>query len=230
VQIVQDAYNGANGNPLAGPLDVTVTSTGACNALIAGVFLFSESTTAPAATSVKLGTTSMAQVLTYQPENAGWLAIYSLPAIAAAQTTVAVAFASTAHCTAQCYVIEVSGLLAASINDATATGTATATAAWSSGTSGTTAQVTEIAVGLYGGWSNATYSPAGPGAPWVNYSAQTEAQNGGVTEFFLGYQMLNAKQTVTYSGTGGNTVDWNTAIAATFKGIANQGSLLSAAL
>lgn len=229
--VVQTAHNGAAANPLAGPLNVTLSSTTAGNAVIAGVFTFSVTATAPTVTSVKLGSTSMtAAVGPYQPENAGILAIYALPAIAAAQTTVAVSFASTANCTCSCWAMEVSGLLASGITDATSAGTATETSAWSSGATGTTAQATELAVGVFGGWSNASFSPTAPSAPWVNLTKIEETIDSNFSEFFLGYQLLNSKQAITYNGTGGNTVDWNTAIACTFKGIANQGSLLSVAL
>ena len=62
------------------------------------------------------------------------------------------------------------------------------TAAWTTGATGTTTQVNEVAIGTYGGWDNTTWTPVGPGSPWVNTSLETSASEGGLfAEFFSGY-------------------------------------------
>lgn len=86
-------------------------------------------------------------------------------------------------------VFEISGLASSSVLDAFSIGAAFSSS-WSSGTSGTTTQASEIAIGATSGANTIT----GPGAPWTN-SAPTS------TACLAGYNILSSTGSVTYSGT-----------------------------
>lgn len=83
--------------------------------------------------------------------------------------------------------------------------------AWTSGTTGTTAQASEVAFGVTCGACTGTPPPAltGPSSPWVNEAQQTLSGSSHVKVALCGYDILSSTQAVTYNGTAGpaNTND-----------------------
>lgn len=199
------------------------------NALIAVVFAWGDGGTAPTlgAGSVKLGTTTMTQQGATQiagATGAGAFAFYAIPSVPSGQTavTVTVTGVTTGNSiSAACY--EFAGMATSSLLDQFPAVTAGETSAWSSASTGTTSQPSEVAIGAYGGWNSVAWTPEGPASPWVNTAVQTSATEGGLlSKFFAGYRILTSPQTLTYAGSGGTTLYWNEAVIATFRGGAAQ--------
>ena len=103
------------------------------------------------------------------------------------------------------WAVEVSGLGTSGILDVSSSGTGTATS-WSSGATATTAQPSEIAIGVVG---NGSTSTTGPSSGWTNL------RQSNTFAYFLGYEILTATGTVTYSGSHGSE-GWSVVVA-TFK-------------
>lgn len=191
------------------------------NALIVGV-LTEAATTAPVPSSVTIGATALALAKSYQPENGGFIGIYYIASVPAGQTVVTITVASTANSLAAGTAVEFAGMATTNgaLLDQVSAGTATETSAWSSGATPTTTSFNEVAIGLFGGWNSASFTPAGPAYPWFLLPQVTTATiDAFVGVVLTGYDFIGNKQAVTYSGTGGNTNFWNTAIAVTFVAV-----------
>lgn len=197
-------------------LSNTISATTAGNALIVCIDSFGSA--APSISSVKLGTASLslakAQTIAVEGDTSSY--IYYLGNIAGGQTSVVVTGSNLVVDTSDggVDILEVSGLLAASLLDKTNSGSGTGTS-WSSGASGTLTQADELVVGTATGF-NMT-SPSG----WTMVS-------GGGTARRTGYKIVSATTTQTFNSTM-NTADW-TACIASFKAAAVVNSSAAAAV
>jgi hypothetical protein len=185
-------------------LTSTISATGAGNGLIVCINSFGSS---PSITSVKLGTANLTQasakLISTTTFTESW--IYYLANIAGGQTSVAVAGSnlSVDSTNGGIDIIEVSGLLTASMLDKSPAGGSGTSTAWSSGSSGTLSQANEIVIGTACGFN--MVSPAG----WTMVS-------GGGTGRRTGYKIVSATTAQTFNGTMSNA-DW-TALITSFKG------------
>jgi len=196
-------------------LTITLGSaTVAGNCLIIKVSA-SQGTTNPTVSTITLGGSSTNLVKAVQNNVAGFFdtEIWAIWNIAGGQTSVVVTFTAGSG-TGQgnlAYAEEWTGLLnTGSPVDVFNSGDATSTA-FSSGSSGTLSQASEMIAGVATvGSSTATIT--GPSSPWTNQSQLS------VTNLTMqaGYQVVSSTAAQTYSGTISASVSWNTAIA-TFK-------------
>lgn len=110
------------------------------------------------------------------------------------------------------YVMEWSGLTG-TVDVSLGASSAGFVSSWTSGTTGATAQASEVAFGLTTGASN-TRGPGltGPSSPWTNESLLTVA--GTTRDKFLlcGYQILSSTGTQVYAGTSSPTTTNDTLI------------------
>lgn len=126
--------------------------------------------------------------------SAGLVETWADPACAAGQTSVVISFSAASANGGCAFAYEASGLGLSNILDQSASAfTTTTQATFSSGTTPATAQASELWFGAVGGFSTTI---TGPGAPWVN-STQI---NSGSKNFMVGYQVVSAVGTATYSG------------------------------
>lgn len=121
-------------------------------------------------------------------------------------------------------VFEVPGIATSSPVDVQ-TGTnndSTGLNSWSSGTSGTTSQASELAVGFIGSFkSTGVGTLVGPAAPWANMPQTTSASTH--VGLVVGFQPLTATGTVVYSGTS-SAVDGYCAAVFTLKAAGGAGA------
>lgn len=75
------------------------------------------------------------------------------------------------------------------------------TTAWSSLSSGTLAQASELVVGTVGFGASTTPALTGPGSPWTNFNQNNYNAAGGVVAQMTGYQVVSSTAAQTYSGT-----------------------------
>jgi hypothetical protein len=182
------------------PLAVTLTSTAAKNALVACIGE-GNSTTNPVVSGITLGgnadnwASAKANISNAQANAEIWTDL----SCAGGQTAVSVAFTPGTGAgngyTAWVFEISLIALLAAL--DGQNNGGA-ASGAWSSGSSGTPVQPSEVAVGLGVGIGSAgAPTLAGPSSPWNNQAQLSAAR----TAMIAGTQILTSAAAVTYSGT-----------------------------
>lgn len=107
------------------------------------------------------------------------------------------------------YTYEVSGIITSSPTDKTSTATGTGTS-WTSNTTATTTQASEIWIGGVTVAINATQT--GPTSPWTN---ETAANNTNYTGSAIsGYQIVSTTGTATYAGTSGSSGTYAGAVIA----------------
>ena len=173
--------------------------------------------------------------VTFADPGTGQPDIWADPACLAGQSTINISLADPAslgYLTAA-IVLEVSGLAATSPLDLHATSQASAasgSAAWTSGSTGTTSQAAELWIGAVFGYSSGggAVTVTGPSSPWVNETQVTPS-----TGIFLyaGYQITAATGAAAYSGTVSGVPDhdlYYAAAVATFR--ASSGAAGAAAL
>lgn len=135
--------------------------------------------------------------------------IWADPGCAGGQTAIAISGSNLglASGTGGVVIYEASGLAASSVLDVSHSGNGV-TAAWSSGTTATTTQASELWVGCA---ANGQTGLSGPGAPWNNTTP-------GSTAAIAGQQVVSATGTATYNSTGASTIAGWAAVVATLKG------------
>lgn len=206
--LVQSASaSGTSGTSLAVTLGSPVTA-GNCLVACAGATMASVN---PTVSGVTLGGSSAdnwaAAETAYSSSDAN-AAIWADPGCAGGATSVTISLAggSGGFAVALAWVMEWSGIVSVSPVDAVAAGNGNS-GTWSSGTSGTTAQPSEVVIGC----ACAQASPAGPGAPWTNLAVLSQA-NSIITDYLIaGYQVASAAGTFTYSGTV-SSAKWGAAL------------------
>ena len=177
------------------PLTITIPATTAGNTLL--VVVTGHGTRALTVTGITLGGAAgnfTQRVYASNSRNFGFAAIWEDFDCAGGQTTVAVSVSGpVTSIVAEVY--EVSGLVSTGAYDVSSGSTGYSTA-WTSGTTGTTAQASEFVLG--GAFTYTTTT--GPASPWTN---QTPIIQGTGASFFeiSGYQTASATGIFTYSGT-----------------------------
>lgn len=127
---------------------------------------------------------------------AAFLDLWADPNCAGGQTSVAITWSGVNSHGVAAFVYEFSGLAAASILDQSSTNFTTSTnPTFSSGTTATTTQASELWFGAVGGF-NTTIT--GPSSPWVN-SSQI-ATGDGTRDLMAGYRIVSATGTASYAG------------------------------
>ncbi len=125
------------------------------------------------------------------------------PDCAAGQTSVTVTVSGgSGYGLVAVSVLEVSGLAStlAGVLDQSSGNQPSASSSWTSGSTGTTSQADELAVGLVGIYAYETIT--GPSSPWVNLAQQGGSSTASPpSQAMAGYQILSATGTVAYSGT-----------------------------
>lgn len=232
ITLVQHGSNtGSFSTGTTGSVTVTMGSSitaGSC--LVAGVGV-AGGTGANAVTGIKTNTNAenWAAVLTAL-ENPGIGAtcsgaIWADPATAGGTTSVVVSFsltgaASTTKVAALVDIFEVSGLATtfAGLTDKTNSGTGSATAAWSSGASGTTTNATEFVIATSANYLNTTFTQGTPTGAWTNEAnLSASAANTGFAKLQSGYQITTTTGTFTYNATASSgSILWGVAVATLF--------------
>lgn len=116
---------------------------------------------------------------------------------------------------------EVSGLVTASVLDVSHSATGTATS-WSSGSTTTTTQATELWLGAA---CVVNTAPTGPASPWTNIS-----QASSTTDGIAGSQIVSSTGAASYAGTGGGSNGWASVVVALKGASGTAVSLTTAAV
>jgi hypothetical protein len=158
--------------------------------------------------------------------NDGFLnaAIWADPNCAGGQTTLVISLThgNNSVPAIAAWVMEWSGLAATSVVDKAPAGVNTSGTTWSSGSTGTLSQASEVAVGVvYGAISGLST----PGSPWTELGTLTATNGANTALLGAGYQVTSATTAVTYNGTFSPSRFFGTCIA-TFKA-ASGGTLTS---
>jgi hypothetical protein len=147
------------------------------------------------------------------------------PSCAGGQTSVVISQAggSGAVQGLMAYVFEFAGLTGTV--DVSSGGANGFSGTWTSGTTGATAQVSEVAFGVTCGASN-TRGPgmSGPSSPWVNETQLVVAGTTRDKAMLCGYQILSSTGTQVYSGTASPTNTNDTLVFTLLASAAPSGS------
>ncbi len=119
---------------------------------------------------------------------------------AGAQTSVVITLSGSAD-VVQAYVMEWPGLLTTSVVDKTNHGTTTFGTSWSSGSTGTLSQASEVVIGAVAATPATTTTLATPVAPWTELPQLSAADSGETSYLGVAYQVVNSTSALTYSGT-----------------------------
>ena len=208
ITVVQTQSNSASS---ATTVTVTVSATTAGNTLIVAAGGNSTITVS----SVTLGGANLAKaVAVADPGVFVDAEIWYLDSIAAGQTTVTVTFSgSTAHASAVAYEVSGTGGAGGSLDKTSSNGqTGSGSVSWTSSSTGTLAQASEIAVGACF-FGTVGSSITGPSSPWTNVRVPASGNS-----IEAGYNIVSATTALAYAGscTGAGTVRTATVIA-TFK-------------
>lgn len=213
--LVQSASNTATSGT-----SVTVTlgsSTTAGNCLVVYVGEV-ESTTNPTVSGITLGGNAgnFAQAGAAINDADANCEIWTDQNCAGGQTSVVVTFnAGTGTSQAnEVLVEEWSGIALSGAVDKT-NGQNAGSASWSSGSSGTLSQASELVVGAVSVFSAPTIT--GPSSPWVNQAQISASTNGAM---LAGHQVVSATTAQTYSGTIASSIAWG-AVIVTLKAAAS---------
>lgn len=153
------------------------------------------------------------------------------PGTAGGQTVIDVALSYTSSLSGNTTeilvtILEIQALGSSSVVDQVGAGSGSASS-WSSGTTGETAQAAEILIGVVSAVANGETAPSitGPSSPWTNYTALTggfDSSEQSIAQL-VGYQVVSAEGTATYSGTFATTTPY-AAVVITLKGVTNTGT------
>jgi hypothetical protein len=203
------------GSSATSTLTITLDSpTVAGNALI--VMLAASGTTSnpTSVTSITLGGSAgnFTQISTFGSSSdaaigAGWLDLNC----AGGQTSVVITVAGgTGTLAIMASVYEWSGLYPVSPFDQTAGTVGTGTTSWSSGSTPTTVQATEVWIGCGFTTSTASGPPTitGPSSPWTNLAQVNQAQGSFNDQWVSGWQVVSSTGTAAYAGTISSSSDW----------------------
>lgn len=187
----------------------SATTPGNCLIVAVGTV---EASTNPTVTGITLGglAGNFASAKSLNNNSSDNCEIWADPNCAGSQTSVALSFSggSGGSETMNAWVMEWSGLATSLVVDKTNGQSSAATSSYSSGSTGTLSQASELIIG-----ANMGQSPTGPSSPWTNLAV--------VNGLLTGYQVVSATTAQTYSGIQGG-VDWACVIA-TFKAAAPGG-------
>lgn len=187
------------------------SSTTAGNCLVVG---FTDEGGATSVTAVKLGGAAgnFAQLASAEatPSFLSVLAVlWADPNCAGGQTAVAVTASGSSSPTV--WAIEVSGIVLSSPLDKQ-TGTTSTASSWSSGSTSTTTQASELWVGAC--CNSGSSTTTGPSSPWVN----TSVSDSGGDLMFYGYNIVSSTGAAAFAGGNGSSKGW-AAVVATLKGL-----------
>lgn len=194
---------------------VTLSATGAGNTLIAAI---GDNGTSSAlyATSVKTGGGTSFTARVQVTDSAGSCAeIWSLDNIASGQTSAVLTLPSSGLTHIGMVVYEISGLQSSGSFDKSSSASADGASptTWTSGSSGTLSQASEIAIGA-SSQQGVSVVTTGPSSPWIN-SVLGISSGAGVE---AGYNIVSATTAQTYAGTNTHSGTGHTATCiATFK-------------
>lgn len=219
----------------SGTVNVTISAATAGNCLVANVNVVGSAGT-PSVSGVKTGSNveNWAKgVEVDDATNTACSAIWVDPNTAGGGTTVAVtvAFNATATTTNSVTVMvdafEFSGVVTSSPVDKTTTGaTGQTSTSWSSGTTSTISQASEVLIGtMTATAASGSTTVTGPSSPWTNESviSSTVAFSGTSFDCYAlsGYQIVSSTGTATYNGTTSSSSIWDS-VALTLKGAASS--------
>jgi hypothetical protein len=189
-------------------LTVTLgSSTTAGNCLVVCIGT-QESTSNPTVSGITLGggADNFAAANTAYSNTAINAAIWADPNCAGGQTSVVITLTGGAGVNphAAAWVMEWSGLVTSSVVDKAPAGVNGSGTSWSSGSTGTLTQASEVAIGVaYTGGTLTT-----PGSPWTELSQLAP----GFGHLGAGYQVVSAATALTYNGTCGAGSSYGTCI------------------
>jgi hypothetical protein len=181
---------------------LTLTSaTTAGNCLVVAVADFGSLST-PSVSAVKIGgaADNFAALVTSANTEKGLATIWADPSCTVSSTSITIT--QSAGVAPVIFAYEFSGVAGSSILDLSDSGT-NLNGTWSSGTTGTTNQASEVWVGV--GVVNAA-TPTGPSSPWTNQSLASSNTNG-----IAGYQITTSAAAAVYNGTSASA-KWAAAV------------------
>lgn len=198
--LVQSQPGSGSGSSLTVTLG-SATSPGNC--LIVCTETYS-SLTAPGVTGVTLGGSAgnFASAVTKSVSSTNGVmgAIWADPGCAGGQTSVVISYSASAVLSFA-WVMEWSGLATASVVDKTISGATTNGTSWSSGSSGTLTNSSELVVGMVASSSTSTTTLVVPGSPWTELAKQSGTSAGIGAVLGVGYQLVTSTSALTYNGT-----------------------------
>jgi hypothetical protein len=194
-------------------LTVTFTSNVTAGNLVAvAVNLVSNSASI---TSVKLGTTALtlanSKTLTGSPDDIA--AIYYLANAPSGQNTITITLSGSIQAYQEAWCTEWSGCATSGVLDVAPSGGTSTSGTWTSNSSGTLSQASEVIIGAAGFYFGAGTSVTSPGSPWTELGTLS---NSSTAALATGYQIVSATTAQTYSGTttNGNS---SSAVITSFK-------------
>jgi hypothetical protein len=192
-------------------LTITLNSaTTAGNCLIVGAGT-GQSTTNPQISGITLGGSAgnFAAANTAYNDADTNSAIWADPGCAGGQTSVVISFTHGSGSTplTLAWVMEWSGLLTSSVVDKAPAGVNGSGTSWSSGSTGTLSQASELAVGVVCGQGSGSLTT--PGSPWTELAVLSN----GNADLAVGYQVVSATTALTYNGTISVSETYGTCIA-----------------
>ena len=198
---------------------VTLTSnTGAGNCLVVCVGA-TQATTNPTVSGITLGGSAGNFALAKAVNTNGTAVdceVWADPNCAGGQTSVVVSFnaGSGSGLGYVVWVMEWSGIVTSSPVDKTNGQAPGASASWSSLSSGTLSQASELVIGAIAQSAGSNSTITGPGAPWTNLAQVNAGIDVGL---MAGYQVVSATTAQTYNGTQSLSGAGYGAVIATFK-------------
>lgn len=106
-------------------------------------------------------------------------------------------------------VYEWSGLYPVSPFDQTANAVSAGSTSWSSGTSPTTVQASELLIGgVFCTSTGSGVTITGPSSPWTNLTQLNQAQGSFNDQWMSGWQVVSSTGTATYAGTVSTSSQW----------------------
>lgn len=207
--LVQTKQGSTTSSTLTITLDAATT---AGNALVVMIATSGTTSNPTSVSAVTLGGSAdnFAQVSTYGSASdaaigACWLDLNC----AGGQTSVAITVAGgTGTLATLASVYEWSGLYPVSPFDQTSNGVSTGSTSWSSGTSPTTTQATEVWFGAVFTTESSAGTITGPSSPWTNLAQVSQTQGSFEDRWMSGYQVVSSTGTATYSGTVSPSSQW----------------------
>jgi len=205
-----EVQHATNSITTTGSLTITFAAavTAGNNVIVAvGTFL---GTTAPTVSGVTLGSTAFTKANGLASGKAD-CEIWYLENAPSGQNTVTVTLTGGSGISPATLGIasEWTGLAASGSLDVHPAGGSGTSTSWSSNSSGTLSQASEVIFGaVMVKTAGGAVTP--PGSPWTN---ETVTANSGLDEVALGYQVVSAVTAQTYSGTTATTANWSSVIA-----------------
>jgi hypothetical protein len=203
ISLVQSkSATGTSGTSLTITLS-SATTAGNCIVVCLGS---TEATDNPTISGITLGGSAgnfAASNTAYSNSNVN-AAIWANPNCAGGDTSIVITLTggSGGSTSVQAYAMEFSGLATGSVLDKAPAGQNGSSASWTSGSTGTLSQASEVAIGVI--FTDNTGTLTTPGSPWTELT-QLSASGG---KLGVGYQVVSATTALTYSGTVSSSSDY----------------------